>query len=260
VTTSGQKLLTLGVAGLSDGIPLIALLVGLIALPAGIDIVRTRLRTVAEKNNTTSDFPTAAALRGSLIGAIAGLIPAVGNTVCSQLAWRIEKYFSDADSHSLRRLTSAEAANNSSAVAVMLPLMMFGIPIVSSEVVLFSILQSNGWMASMVTRELLLMLAMAFLLSAVVSWILCGFNVQRLVQGISKYATLVVVFTLVAASFGVISTGMASYSGWFYSIILALAGIIGILGRRLDFTPLVLSFLVAPTLVTGISTLTQLYL
>jgi len=227
VTASGQKLLTLGVAGLSDGIPLIALLVGLIALPAGIDIVRTRLRTVAEKNNTTSDFPTAAALRGSLIGAIAGLIPAVGNTVCSQLAWRIEKYFSDAD---------------------------------SSEVVLFSILQANGWMSSMVTRELLLMLAMAFLLSAVVSWILCGFNVQRLVQGISKYATLVVVFTLVAASFGVISTGMASYSGWFYSIILALAGIIGILGRRLDFTPLVLSFLVAPTLVTGISTLTQLYL
>jgi TctA family transporter len=186
----------------------------------------------------------------------------VGNTVCSQLAWRIEKYFSDADHHhhSLRRLTSAEAANNSSAIAVMLPLMMFGIPIVSSEVVLFSILQANGWMSSMVTRELLLMLAMAFLLSAVVSWILCGFNVQRLVQGISKYATLVVVFTLVAASFGVISTGMASYSGWFYSIILALAGIIGILGRRLDFTPLVLSFLVAPTLVTGISTLTQLYL
>jgi len=262
VTASGQKLLTLGVAGLSDGIPLIALMVGLIALPAGIDIVRTRLRTVAEKNNTTSDFPTAAALRGSLIGAIAGLIPAVGNTVCSQLAWRIEKYFSNADHHhhSLRRLASAEAANNSSAVAVMLPLMMFGIPIVSSEVVLFSILQANGWMASMVTKELLLMLGLAFLLSAVVSWILCGFNVQRLVQGISKYATLVVVFTLVAASFGVISTGIDSYSGWFYSIILLLAGIIGILGRRLDFTPLVLSFLVAPTLVTGISTLTQLYL
>ena len=262
VTTSGQKLLTLGVTGLSDGIPLIALMVGLIALPAGIDIVRTRLQPAAVKNDTTFDFPTAAALRGSLIGAIAGLIPAVGNTVCSQLAWRIERHFAGDDHHhhSLQRLTSAEAANNSSAVAVMLPLMMFGIPIVSSEVVLFSILQSNGWMASMVTVKLLLMLAMAFLLSAVVSWILCGFNVQRLVQGISKYATLVVIFTLVFASFGVISTGISSYSGWFYGIILLLAGIVGVLGKRLDFTPLVLSFLAAPTLVTGISTLTQLYL
>lgn len=262
VTASGQKLLTLGVTGLSDGIPLIALMVGLIALPAGIDVMRTRLQTTAEKNDTTSEFPTAAAMRGSLIGTIAGLIPAVGNTVCSQLAWRIERYFAGDDHHhhSLRRLTSAEAANNSSAVAVMLPLMMFGIPIVSSEVVLFSLLEANGWMASMVTRELLLMLGMAFLLSAVISWILCGFNVQRLVQGISKYSSVVVVFTIMAAGFGVIFTGIDSYSGWFYSIILLLAGTIGVLGKHLDFTPLVLSFLVAPKLVTGISTLTQLYL
>jgi hypothetical protein len=112
----------------------------------------------------------------------------------------------------------------------------------------------------MVTRELLLMLGMAFLLSAVISWILCGFNVQRLVQGISKYSSVVVVFTIMAAGFGVIFTGIDSYSGWFYSIILLLAGTIGVLGKHLDFTPLVLSFLVAPKLVTGISTLTQLYL
>lgn len=264
VTVSGAALFTFGNAYLSSGIPMVALLVGLVAIPGVKQFTDTKLFS----NNTPSapahyggNFSQLAAARGSVIGIIMGLIPAIGSTICSNVAWRIEQLFHKSDSvdASMNRVVSAESANNSSAISVMLPLLVFGLPIVPSEIILYSMLTITGWSNSALTLHSLLLIFGAFTISALISWVICGFNVPYMLRAVQKYANKIAIGTTVLACFGVIASGFDSYDTWYYAIILVLASTLGLSMKKIDFTPLVLTFLVAPQLITGASILHQLY-
>lgn len=86
-------------------------------------------------------------IRGSLIGAVGGLVPGITTIASSHFAYAIEKVvqknkYSKGD---LSTITSSESANNSGAITSLLPLLVFGVPITFSEAILYGILTSKNW-------------------------------------------------------------------------------------------------------------------
>lgn len=102
------------------------------------------------KNNLTSS------IRGSLFGCFVGLVPHVGTSVSSNLSYIFEKkrntrkglYNNDGD---IKTLVSAETANNGTAMISLMPLLLIGIPISTSEAVLLSLISANAYIIDYTT-------------------------------------------------------------------------------------------------------------
>ena len=80
--------------------------------------------------------------RGTTIGIIAGIIPAVGTAVCSNIAWVIEKSIKPLNYRS--QLISAESANNSANLISLIPVILFGLPILASEAIMIELTRSKN--------------------------------------------------------------------------------------------------------------------
>jgi len=85
-------------------------------------------------------------LRGALIGAVGGLVPGLTTIASSHYAYTAEKMLSkNYQKGHMPSLISSEGANNSGAVTMLLPLLMFGVPITLSEAIIFGILDAKSW-------------------------------------------------------------------------------------------------------------------
>jgi TctA family transporter len=85
-------------------------------------------------------------LRGGLIGAVGGLVPGLTTVASSHYAYTVEKLISkNYNKGHMPALISSEGANNSGAITMLLPLLMFGVPITLSEAIIFGILDSKSW-------------------------------------------------------------------------------------------------------------------
>jgi putative tricarboxylic transport membrane protein len=85
-------------------------------------------------------------IRGSVIGAVGGLVPGLTTVASSHYAYTVEKMISkNYKKGHMPALVSSEGANNSGAVTMLLPLLMFGVPITLSEAIIFGILDSKKW-------------------------------------------------------------------------------------------------------------------
>jgi len=85
-------------------------------------------------------------LRGGIIGAVGGLVPGLTTVASSHYAYTVEKLISkNYKKGHMPALISSEGANNSGAVTMLLPLLMFGVPITLSEAIIFGILDAKSW-------------------------------------------------------------------------------------------------------------------
>lgn len=85
-------------------------------------------------------------LRGGLIGAVGGLVPGLTTVAGSHYAYTVEKLISkNYQKGHMPALISSEGANNSGAITMLLPLLMFGVPITISEAMIFGILDAKSW-------------------------------------------------------------------------------------------------------------------
>jgi putative tricarboxylic transport membrane protein len=79
--------------------------------------------------------------RGTFIGLIIGLIPGIGVTISSNVAWILEKKLK---SKNESQLISAESANNSAHISSLFPLIVLGLPILASEAIILSAMETKG--------------------------------------------------------------------------------------------------------------------
>ena len=79
-------------------------------------------------------------LRGSFVGSIMGLVPGVGTSACSQVAAAME---TKTRKGFIPKVMAAEAANNSAVLTSIIPLLLFGIPILPSEAIILDILSTK---------------------------------------------------------------------------------------------------------------------
>lgn len=80
-------------------------------------------------------------VRGVLIGCVSGLMPAVGTSFSSNFAYALEKVYTKRKS---KQLMSAESANNSAMITSLIPLILFGLPIVTSEALVLALMHGKG--------------------------------------------------------------------------------------------------------------------
>lgn len=131
------------------GIPPVAVMFGLIALPGLVSLMRSPMIRNVEHNNASSDtvrlsWPFVGL--GSLVGIATGMIPGVSYILSSNLAYSIAQKFkrSNQNQQYMNQLISSETANNTGAILALIPLMLLSLPVVPSEGVLLDILYEKG--------------------------------------------------------------------------------------------------------------------
>jgi len=235
--------LTFGNHWLYSGIPLLPVILGVYAIPLMYNAFLEGLES--QKKNSDVYFsvdipkthvPMGPVVRGSLIGFIAGVVPLIGTTVCSNVAYFFEQKIKN--NTALNRITAAESANSVSVLAVLAPLLLLGIAIVPSEMVLLSILRNQGWTINHLSQETLIIAGISVLITLSVCYVLCVHYAAQLIRYFQKYQTVFLLFFAVCLVYGVYFVGNGLYLGNFYLIVLAVSTVIGFVLRKLTINPI----------------------
>lgn len=130
---------TFGIKYLTLGIPFSSMMIGLYIIPEVLkfkDVKFSNQNKITKFGYSLKTLPST--LIGSFIGFWCGLIPGVTNILGSYLSASFAK--SD-----VNKIATAESANNSGALSSLLPLIILGIPIVSSEVLVYYLIVAQGF-------------------------------------------------------------------------------------------------------------------
>ena len=142
---------------------------------------------------------------------------------------------------------------------MLLPLLMFGLPIVPSEMILYNMLSAQGWTNGLLTLDSMMLIFVAAIVSASIGWVACSLGVNVLVDFMYKHYRILAISAVAAAIASVVYLGMQSYNTVFYLLLLAVSIAIGLLFAKKDFNPLLVSFLIAQPLAATAKVVVQLY-
>ncbi|MCT8990262.1 tripartite tricarboxylate transporter permease [Chelativorans sp. SCAU2101] len=156
--TSGTPRFTLGIPMLTDGIDLVAMMMGLFGVAeilsayskGGESLVSASAVALRSLIPTRQDVREAggATLRGSLVGAVIGVLPGMGATLATFIAYGLEKRISrnpEKFAHgAVEGVASPEAANNASVQTAFIPTLGIGIPGDAVMAVLIAAMMIHG--------------------------------------------------------------------------------------------------------------------
>jgi putative tricarboxylic transport membrane protein len=178
----------------------------------------------------------------SAVGFIGGLVPGLTTVLSSYAAYYISRLFTTSP---IKRIVASETANNSGAFSQLLPLLLFSIPIVSSEAYLLNILDMKGFSVYNYGVNTLLVnicvnLVLINLLGLLLAWPLAKYIVYLYSIKISTimYSLLFMLMLLV------MYLGYSTNSLLFY--IYCCIGLLPLtyLLRKVDTSPLIFAFLI----------------
>lgn len=136
---TGSERFTYDTLELMSGIHIIVLLTGLYAIPPALGLALSSLKNTSppDKMNQTDEYFRWSKLipvwfKSSIIGVIAGIVPAVGGNIAALLAWN-EQRRSDPDKDKYGKgapegVAAAECANNADTAATLIPALTLGVP------------------------------------------------------------------------------------------------------------------------------------
>jgi len=188
-------------------------------------------------------------IRGSIIGFFAGFIPALSYSVSSKIAWLVEnkQYKKSNYNHSLHRLVAAESANNAASLSAIVPLIVFGIPIVASETILYNLISAKGIVLGPAVLEmwLLVSLATAYLIANLIgfitAWPLANYVTQTITQYDKEIKIVVSLSLVLLLAYEAYHTNLVDI----YAIIIVLLIPISYVLRKFDTQPLIFGFVLS---------------
>ena len=200
-------------SGLDAGIPFAPLMVGFLVLPLLIAEIRKGPDSV-EYSHTYRGSPKHAwmpgwfMIRGSLVGFFTGLIPGVSYTISSNLAAALERRWHP--NSKIRPLIAAEAANNSAAISAILPMLIFALPIVPSEVLLLNLAEMSGYTSAMartaIAQHWPAILISVLMINLLIFWIARSSYqlIARLYQATKNhiYMVILIIIVIITIFFG----------------------------------------------------------
>jgi len=154
---SAQNRFTFGLNDLSQGVSLVALVVGVYGISEVMSVVEkltTQVRPL--KVTLRSMFPTreewrriwAPVGRGTIVGFVLGLLPGPHGVLSSFTAYRLEKsvskYRSEIGEGAVEGVAGPETANNAAATSSMVPLLALGIPFGSVTALMLAAMMVHG--------------------------------------------------------------------------------------------------------------------
>ena len=172
---------------------------------------------------------------GSFVGFWCGLIPGVTNILGSYLSANLVK-------KDLNKIAAAEAANNSGALSSLLPLIILGIPIVGSEVLIFYLIVTKGFIFSVDTMnyftDILYYIPIVLIICVVLSW--GCFNILgQLAQIYKKHKNILIIS--IVTFICIMSINIYPVKEWLIICLLVL-GLIGYLLRKFDTFPILYGY------------------
>jgi len=149
---TGVYRFTFGSINISDGIPFIAVVIGLFSVSeillmleqshAGQEVIKATGRKMFTLKEMA--YTWWGTVRASLIGFVVGVLPGAGATVASAVSYMVEKNLTDKEGTfgkgDIRGVAAPEAANNASAGGSFVPMLTLGIPGSSTTAVMMGAL------------------------------------------------------------------------------------------------------------------------
>jgi putative tricarboxylic transport membrane protein len=247
---------TFGNADLTTGLPLISVICALYVFPQLLKKYNLKNKNIALedaflKKHLKKYFSNmGSSIRGTIIGFFTGFTPGISTAVSSNLAYQIEKWIQ------LRRkkyqpgnypsLVSAETANNAGAFSCLLPLIVFGIPLVPSEALLYELIMTKGtilgqnFTADFYFSNLVLVLLITNLVALFVAWPMAKYICY--LQKIPPLYFKIFVFALLLWS--IYEHGQSSFQELYNLTVFFFLLPIGYLLRKIDMLPLVFVFII----------------
>jgi putative tricarboxylic transport membrane protein len=255
-----------GWSDLYSGLPLLPFLIGIYVIPQllkNLDIksVTNKIHTVDHHKNYVAPM-----IRGSVIGYVLGLVPGMSFIMGSSAAYTFEKWLQkhrpSKQNSSLAAVVASETASNAGSMSVLIPLLLFGIPIIASEAIIYDLMIDSGviFTLGLFLKDNYVILASWFMAACTVglilSWPLASVGravAQRFLDKRFTWALIAVI---------VLSLGVEAWSSQkllLYLLTLVLSLIAGFALRKKDVMPMVFVFVLGASMQSVLYNLLQLY-
>ncbi len=269
---TNHNILTFGVVDLTDGIPLMPLVIGIYAIPtlwmhvSGMAPFRTS--TIMDQQREMpmkSHLPVIG--RSSVIGYIAGLVPGLSYVLSSTAAYTFEKWWQrnnvDAEQARVHQVVASETGNSVGAFSTLIPLLLFGIPITGSEALIFNLMAEQGAVFDqgrfLITflPWLLLALFLSMSVALLVSWPLS----RRIASFLSKVnwrwlAVSIIVLLIAITCWTAYNMNLVAL---YLSVLLIAVGV-GFVLKSTDTLPLVFVFLMQDSMESAFFNFIRIFL
>ena len=256
---------------LYQGLPLFPVILALFVVPTlinnwnirfeskGVDIGFGEIKLVKHFKKYLESFWSG--IRGSVIGSVAGLVPHVTTYLASNVSYLIEKrlrvkkkiYHEQGD---IQCLTSAETANNSAAFVQLMPLLLIGIPITTSEAILLTILETNSFIINYTTTietgmfsELVVWFVLINIISFCLAWPLVRY--VNMIYKIPVKIMVAITFSVMLLLLGYV--GSENYQTVYYFICFLFLLPIGVLLRNTETIVVIIAFVLQDKIFAAIT-------
>lgn len=255
----GINVATFGNTYLYAGLPMPVVLICLFAIPQMLHHINDNTSKTAEKEYNIGKLYilNPLALAGSTaIGFFGGLIPGLTTVFSSTAAYNISMLFTK---DPVKRIVVSETANNAGAFSMLLPLLIFGIPLIGSEAILLFLMEQKGFnLVQFNFSDFITSLAVALVAVNVIGFLL-AWPLSHLVPLFYKINIKILLSILTVALFFVtLYTGHMNYSTMYYFVCFAVLAPVGVFLRNVDTLPLVFAFIIHNKLIDGVFRLYQL--
>lgn len=263
VTSAGNRY-NFGIPDLSSGIPLVVLSIACFAIPQvwqnfqQMDYTKVRRIPHLSLWEGIRSFPKygMSSMRGTIIGTFAGLIPGIAFTMASMISYYFEKflrlkrktYDTTGDMHTL---VSAETANNVAVLVAMVPVFLFGLPIMASEAVLVSLIERTGLNVGfnvLSSSQYFVPTVLLYLLSGLFGLVIAWFAANQILKIFKLPCNILKNVLILVLTLSVVYAGIMQYDLGYYLVMFAILLPIGLLLRKLDTSIILFSFLIFPQL------------
>ncbi len=256
---------TFGQAALLDGVPLLVVIIGVMAMPEAFDLMLARKGEDPELAKMTGGDKeanhvgwkvmrrlTPTMIRATLIGTAVGAIPGPGATVSSLLAYSEEKRYSKHPEKFGTGLdegvAAPETANNAVVAGSLIPSLALGVPGSGAIAILLGLLISKGVVPGPLLFTQDSPLVMAVFLGLIVSALLM---LVVGAAGVRAFAQVARIPRYILAPFVLMLLIIGTYSYQNYSAHVVMALILGAMAYwfekiRIPVIPIVLAFVMAP--------------
>jgi len=250
---------TFGNMHLYAGLPMPVVLICLFAIPQMLHHWDTEITKSINKTYELGRLyilNPVALLGSTLIGFFGGLIPGLTTVFSSTAAYNASMLFTK---DPVKRIVVSETANNAGAFSMLLPLLIFGVPLIGSEAILLFLMEQKGFnLVQFKFSDFLPELALGLVVVNAVGFMM-AWPLSKMVPSFYRFNIKIIISLLIIALFFVtLYTGYMNYSMAYYFVCFVILAPIGVLLRNVDTLPLVFAFIIHNKLVDGLFRLNQL--
>lgn len=262
-----QTYATFGWFDLYNGIPVLPLLIGIYVLPMLWSTTNlAQIKILEQTTQTQKQNYLPSMLRGTAIGYVLGLVPGMSYILGSTAAYNFERWWLNRSGNkyntSMASVVASETASNTGSASLLIPLLLFGIPIIASEVIIFDLLVDAGAVFTQGNflkanyQSFVLWFLAACIVGFVLSWPLAEQFKKLIVYAASKKFVFVLTVLILIS---VLLDATQSQKVVLYLVVLATSFGVGWWLKKYDIMPFVFVFVLGASLQSVFYNLYQLY-